>query len=201
MVYEADIALADRMRSGQQNAFDEFFEHCAPRLTAFLARRCALDADGLEDVVQATLIKAVGNLNAYRGEAALLTWVTTIGRRELADAARRGARRPTLVSLSEPRVQIAADSSAQRAGPPEPPEIAAADAHRVTVMAVLDALPESYAQVLESKYGDDLSVEEIAQQRGTSCTAIQSLLARARAAFREQWLATAGTRNGGDANK
>jgi len=54
---------------------------------------------------------------------------------------------------------------------------------------VLDDLPEPYAQVLEAKYGDGMSVEEMAQQLGLTAISVQSLLARAREAFRKLWTA------------
>ena len=62
---------------------------------------------------------------------------------------------------------------------------------RVAVMRVLEALPQRYAQALEAKYGDGLAVEDIARMLGMSPVAAQSLLARARAAFREHWRASA----------
>ena len=41
--------LINRMRRGEQRAFDEFFDAYATRLGAFAARRSALDAAGLEE--------------------------------------------------------------------------------------------------------------------------------------------------------
>jgi DNA-directed RNA polymerase specialized sigma24 family protein len=57
-------------------------------------------------------------------------------------------------------------------------------------MRTLTALPERYALALEAKYGDGLSVEQIAGQLGVTATAAQSLLARARDAFRDYWRRT-----------
>jgi RNA polymerase sigma-70 factor (ECF subfamily) len=56
-------------------------------------------------------------------------------------------------------------------------------------MQVLETLPEHYARALEAKYGDGLSVEEIARQLGLTVVATQSLLARARETFRKLWQA------------
>ena len=84
-MYEADCALVARMCAGDQRAFDEFFNASAARLVAFAARRTSLDSASLEDIVQSALIKAVCNLDSYRGEAALFTWLTEICRHEMAD--------------------------------------------------------------------------------------------------------------------
>jgi RNA polymerase sigma-70 factor (ECF subfamily) len=53
------------------------------------------------------------------------------------------------------------------------------------VHAVLDRLPQRYGDALEWKYVEGRSVEEIGERLGIGHTAAQSLLARARVAFRE----------------
>jgi RNA polymerase sigma-70 factor (ECF subfamily) len=186
-VYESDRMLVERMRAGDQRAFDEFFNVSARRLVAFIARRSALDSASLEDIVQCALIKAVRNLASYRGEAALFTWLTEICRHELADVHRKAARRPAHVSLDE--TATTQDVVAQLRAPEHQEPVAELDAatQRVAVMQILNSLPEHYARALEAKYGDGLSVEDIARQLKLTVIAAQSLLARARKAFRERW--------------
>jgi RNA polymerase sigma-70 factor (ECF subfamily) len=53
------------------------------------------------------------------------------------------------------------------------------------VHAVLDRLPNRYGEALEWKYVEGRSVEEIGDRLGIGHTAAQSLLARARVAFRD----------------
>ena len=185
-MYETDRALVARMRAGDQRAFDEFFNACAPRLAAFVARRSALDPASLEDIVQNTLIKAVRNLASFRGEAALFTWLTQICFHELADVQRKAARRPAHVSLDE---TTTAALVAHLTAPQHREPVAELDAavQRNEVIRVLDAIPEHYARALEAKYGDGLSVEQIALQLGLTVIATQSLLARARETFRKHW--------------
>jgi RNA polymerase sigma-70 factor (ECF subfamily) len=50
---------------------------------------------------------------------------------------------------------------------------------------VLDRLPANYGDALEWKYLEGDSVESIGRRLGIGTTAAQSLLARARIAFRE----------------
>jgi RNA polymerase sigma-70 factor (ECF subfamily) len=185
-MYESDRALVARMGAGDQRAFDEFFHSSAPRLAAFAARRSGLDAASVEDVVQNTLVKAVRNLASYRGEAALFTWLTEICRHELADVYRKAARRPDHASLDElnsatRHAQLRVPAQHEPAAPME------TQMQRTAVNRALQALPERYALALEAKYRDGFSVDEIAQLLGLTSTAAQSLLARARDAFREHW--------------
>jgi RNA polymerase sigma-70 factor (ECF subfamily) len=190
-VYEADRALVTRMRAGEQRAFDEFFNSSAPRLAAYVARRSALDAASLEDVVQCALIKAVRNLASYRGEAALFTWITEICRHELADVHRKAARRPAHLSLDESESTANVDLQLRAPEHQEPISELQGLAQRAAIMRVLDGLPDHYGRVLEAKYGDGLSVDEIARELGLTAIAAQSLLARAREAFRQRWRETA----------
>lgn len=186
-MYEADRALVARMRAGEQRAFDEFFRDSAPRLVAFIARRTALDPATLEDIVQSALIKAVRHLGSYRGEAALFTWLTEICRNELADQHRKAKRRPAHLSLDEPQAVHRWEEMLRAPQSQEPASQLQAATERAEIMKVLDGLPANYALVLEAKYGDGLSVETIALQLGLTGTAVQSMLARAREAFRQSW--------------
>jgi RNA polymerase sigma-70 factor (ECF subfamily) len=188
-VYEADRALIMRMRAGDQRAFDEFFNASAPRLLAFLARRSGMDSASIEDIVQNSLIKAIRNLDKYRGEAALFTWLTEICRHELADVSRKSARRPAHMSLEEPYADsYMKEHQLQASQAAEPLWQVDTASQRGAVMTVLQRLPAHYAIALEAKYGDGMSVEDIARQLGLTRVAAQSLLARARAEFRERWL-------------
>ena len=59
--------------------------------------------------------------------------------------------------------------------------------HRSVIAETLNGLPERYARALEWKYGDGFSVDEIARMLGLTTIAAQSLLARARVAFKQSW--------------
>src|SRR5262245_5171089 len=93
-VHEEDRKLVRRMLAGDQRAFDAFYSAYAERLASFAARRSNLGADGIEDIVQITLIKAIRHLGNFRGEAALFTWLCEICRHELLSAMRVIARQP-----------------------------------------------------------------------------------------------------------
>jgi RNA polymerase sigma-70 factor (ECF subfamily) len=75
--------------------------------------------------------------------------------------------------------------TASLAAVPEPAGAEPADGERVAV--ALATLPEHYEAVLRAKYFDRLSVAAIATQRRESEKATESLLARARQAFREAY--------------
>jgi RNA polymerase sigma-70 factor, ECF subfamily len=182
--------LVRRMLEGEERAFDAFFEGHFSRLYRFALPRLDQDADAAEEVVQATLCKAISGLKGYRGEAALFTWLCTICRREIAAHRERLGRRPAPVELVEdsPEVRAALDSLARVLGEDPESELHRDEVARL-VQVTLDALPGAYGDALEWKYVQGLSVKEIAARLNLGAKAAESLLTRARQAFRDGFAA------------
>jgi RNA polymerase sigma-70 factor (ECF subfamily) len=189
-----DTELVARMLAGDQRAFNRFFETYAERVSGFAARRCALDSSALEDIVQMTMINAMRNLASFRGESSLFTWLCTICRNQLSDHQRRVSRRPATSSIDE--------ISATRALPiqlvdyRDPLNECTDESGRNEIRHAINTLPPRYARILELRYGDELSMLEIGVAMGLTDTAAQSLLARARRAFKEIWSAGGSHRAG-----
>lgn len=186
-MYTQDRHLVARMLAGDERAFDAFFGSYARRLAAFAARRADLPPATVEDLVQNTLIKAIRNLASFRGEAALFTWLCEICRNEIVNVMRKSARRPEHDSLDEITSSDESPPELRAPASDEPFQVLERDAHRNAIAATMKGLPERYALALEWKYGDGFSVEEIARMLGLTTIAAQSLLARARQAFKTSW--------------
>jgi RNA polymerase sigma-70 factor (ECF subfamily) len=187
-----DKALVARMLAGQEPAFEDFFKGCFPPLYRFALARMR-DADAAEEVVQATLCRAINHLESYRAEAALLTWLCTFCRHEISAYYTRRARLPEHVDLIEEMPEVRAALEALTRGAPTDPETAfrRQQVSRL-VQVALDSLPRHYGDALEWKYIDGLSVSEIAGRLGVSDKAAESCLTRARQAFREGFSALGG---------
>ena len=178
--------LVRRMLDGEEPAFTEFFSTYFPRVFRFALPRLRRDEDAAKDVVQATLIKAMRGLDGWRGEAALFTWLCQICRREIADHVRSARRRSDRVVLIEDSEEVRAALEAIEAPSGDDPlRRCTGDEVGRLVHAVLDRLPGRYGEALEWKYVEGRSVEEIGDRLGIGHTAAQSLLARARVAFRD----------------
>jgi RNA polymerase sigma-70 factor, ECF subfamily len=178
--------LVRSMLAGDERAFNTFFEAFFPRVYRFALPRLAGDAEASKEVVQATMVKAMRNLASYRGDAALFSWVCQICRRQIVDHLRATRRRSSKVVLLEDSPDIsAALDSIEAPQEDEPMHRYSADETRRLIRTVLDRLPSRYGDVLEWKYVEGHSVEEIGDRLGIGHTAAQSLLARARVAFRE----------------
>jgi RNA polymerase sigma-70 factor, ECF subfamily len=177
--------LINRMRRGEQRAFDQFFDAYAARLGAFAARRSALNPAAIEDVVQNTMINAMRSLGSFRGGSTLFTWLCQICRNQLVDARRRAERQPPAQSLDQEEKTLA--KVVQLTDFRDPLDECAADSERSAVRRAINRLPAHYARILELRFGDDLTVPEIARVLQVSESAAESQLTRARQAFRAQW--------------
>jgi RNA polymerase sigma-70 factor (ECF subfamily) len=177
-----DRDLVRRMRGGDERAFDEFFDAYYPRLYRFAAARVRL-ADAAEDIAQATLVLAIRKAGTWRGEAALFTWLCTLCRHEISAYCRQHDYREVtmLDDIPEVRAQLEA-LTAHMEGPQQALE--RQDLARL-VQLTLDYLPARYGDVLEWKYLQGLTMREIAERLDTTTKAVESLLTRARDAFRD----------------
>ncbi|MCC7329185.1 MAG: RNA polymerase sigma factor [Gammaproteobacteria bacterium] len=185
-ILQDEQRLVRRMLDGDERAFSEFFDEYFARLYRFALPRLNGDVDAAREVAQATLCKVMRKLGTFRGEAALFTWMCQICRHQIVDHLRECRRHAGRIVLIEdsPAVQAALD--AIQIPDSERPEAQYDQGQTgALVRAVLDRLPARYGNALEWKYVEGLSVEEIGARLGVGTTAAQSLLARARLAFRD----------------
>jgi RNA polymerase sigma-70 factor (ECF subfamily) len=195
---QGDRELVDRLLRGDARAFDDFFNEYYPKLYRFVRRRVS-DAVLAEDVAQGALCRALESLRGFRGEAALFTWLCTLCRREL--SARLGEFNPAAASAhlveDDPAVRAALESL--MANESTDPMLATDRAQlRQAIRVALDYLPAPYGDILEWKYLREMSINEIAQRLGRSPKASESLLTRAREAFRDAFTLLAGAPATGD---
>lgn len=193
MKVHQDKLLAARMLRGEQDAFDEFFERYFERLYRFTLARAGNDADAAEEVVQEAICKGLANLRSYRGEAAMFTWLCQICRNTLSTYCEvRNRDRVRSVPFDESEEVKAAFESLTASISTDPQHETSREELREIVQKILDYLPDRYGQVLEWKYVLGFSVLEIAGKLDMSEKAVESMLSRARSAFRQEFVSIAG---------
>lgn len=189
--------LVKRLLGGDGEAFDTFIDEYYPRLYRFAWRRVGGEPETAQDVVQAAFAKIIPALKSFRGEAALFSWMCSFCRFEIAAEWRRrgSARANVLLDDDSAEVRAALESLAlMERGPEDELERKELGA---LVRTALDHLPLTYGRALEWKYLNGVPVKEIAERLGVSGKAAESLLGRAREAFREafgeisgRWIST-----------
>ena len=186
----ADQKLVKRLLKGDQQSFDAFFSSYFPRLFRFALTRTDGDEAFAEEIVQSALCKAMQKLDTYKGKAALFTWLCTFCRYELSNHRRKHGRTQLVPEFREddPGIRAALESLSLSAAH-DPDAACYRDEVGRLVQVTLDHLPSIYSDALEWKYVHGLSVKEIAErlQRGSKAT--ESILTRARQAFKEGFVA------------
>jgi RNA polymerase sigma-70 factor (ECF subfamily) len=182
-----DSELVKRLLAGDEAAFDRFIGDYYPRLYRFAYRRVGGNRDVALDMVQSTFEKAIPRLASWRGEAPLFSWMCGFCRFEIG---RVWKERERELPEDAPDVRAVLDSLVALDASPER-EVELKELGRAVRLA-LDHLPRHYNAALEWKYVTGLSVKEIAERLSMTTKATESLLTRARQAFRESFAALAG---------
>lgn len=185
-IYFEDRKLVTQLLAGNERAFNRFFDENFSRLYRFVLLRLPEDPEATREIVQSAMSKALRKIHSYRGESALFTWLCVICRNELADWVRRNHRyRETIVlTEDEPGIRQIVESLDAPAWADPGRSYQRQELARL-IQVALDRLPSRYGDALEWKYIEGHSVREIARRLELSQEAAQSLLARARLAFRE----------------
>jgi len=180
-----DQQLIRRILLGDEQAFEAFFNAYFARLYRFALPRLNGNVEATEEVVLSTLTKAMRKLSNFRGESGLFTWICQICRHEVVDRIRAERRSSHVVLIDDnPELRAAIESVEAPEEYDLVREHGRSEVGRL-VRTVLDRLPANYGDALEWKYIEGQSVEAIGERLGIGTTAAQSLLARARVAFRQ----------------
>ena len=188
-VWLEDKKLAKQLLAGNERAFDRFFDENFSRLYRFALIRLSDDPDAAREVAQITLSKAVRKLHTYKAEAALFTWLCAICRNETSDWLTKQGRYRDHIVLTEDFAEVRAAVESLEAPANVNPERHYKRVELLRLIQVaLDRLPPRYGDVLEWKYIEGHSTQEISERMGIGREAAQSLLARAKRAFADAYL-------------
>jgi RNA polymerase sigma-70 factor (ECF subfamily) len=174
---ERELVAAILRRDRKATA--RFVSEYADGVYAYVRHRLAPRADVVEDVVQEVFLAALGSLPQFAGTSSLRPWLLGIARHKVEDYYRRQLREP------EPLDEVAEIEST--ADGPLIEEVIDRERLEAKTHRVLRQLPESYGVALLWRYWENRTIREMAEATGKTEKAIERLLARARARFRELW--------------
>ena len=179
----ADTGLLRLAQDGDREAFRAIMQRCNQRLFR-VARAVTGSDDEAEDVLQDAYLKAFAAIGRFRGEASLLTWLTSITLNEARGRLRR--RRPTasLDVMEETGVRIIPFPGLAENPDPEA-EAARFEVRRLLEQAI-DTLPEDFRVIFMLREVEGCSVEETAAQLGLNSQTVRTRLFRARQALRQE---------------
>jgi RNA polymerase sigma-70 factor (ECF subfamily) len=168
---ESDEALMLRIARGDERAFRALAPRYAVR-AAHLARRICGNAADAEDIVQEAFLRVWINAPRWRPEAAFRSWFYRI-----------------VFNLALNKKRRAPFSSLDVAGDPVDPALAAdaameRDEDSRRIAQAIASLPPRQQSAIALTYDEELSNAEAASVLGTSVSAFETLLVRARRTLR-----------------
>lgn len=170
-IVASDSDLVARSAKGDQRAFEYLFERYREAIMRLFEQRIG-DKAMASDLLQETFIKVYLHLTDYSDSYTFGQWIYTIARNTLIDHLRR---RADDIALDERFCAPAAST-------PTPEESVIIGQTRAHFEASLDELSEEYRQIIEMRFLDEYSYEEIAEKLGRPLNTIKTQIRRAKAA-------------------
>lgn len=180
----AEQGLLDRLQRGDDAAFEQLVRSHSARLLV-TARRFARNEDDARDILQEAFLSAFKAIGAFNGRSKLSTWLHRIVVNAALMRARSRRRRPE-ESIDDLLPRFAEDGHFAADSQPRdlPTERFEQRETRQLVRRCIDALPETYREVLLLRDIEELNTEEVADLLETTSTAVKVRLHRARQALR-----------------
>lgn len=173
----AEIALLTRaLHRGDESAYTEFFNRYFHRLLAYLLVLTRGNDSLARDLLQQTMIKVARHVRPFDDELQFWRWLTVLARTAAWDDQKKTRRHLTFL-------QRFWDSR-----PAHPPLSDPAVSFSEILRASLELTDPNDRALLERKYLDGASVDELAGELALSPKAVESRLTRARTRLREKLL-------------
>ncbi len=155
-----------------ETRFRELYDEALPVVYGFVLFRVGRNRDLAEDLTAETFAVAASEYRAGRPDVVTVSWLRTVARRRIIDHWRH---------------QRVVDRNArklfERSWADDPSDFV----ERERVIAALDRIAETQRQALILQHVEQLTVAEIAAVLGRSEKAAESILSRARVAFRKAY--------------
>jgi RNA polymerase sigma-70 factor (ECF subfamily) len=194
-----DRALLAAHVAGDAEAFGTLFGRHRDRLWA-VALRTTGDPEEAADALQDAMISAFRRAEAYRGDAAVTTWLHRIVVNACLDRLRR--RKVRLADALPDDLDERTDrGSTLTADPVDPADVAVAHERRAAVLAALDTLPADQRAALVLVDMEGYSVEETAAILECAPGTVKSRCSRGRARLLPLLREAGATRNPGGASR
>ena len=171
-----DNQLVKEIKNGEQKAFKVLYLRYSDLLFAYILHRLDNDREVATEIWQETWVVFVENINDFQFKSSIFTWLCAIAKNKIFDYYRK-THKHSLFQRND-NLNIDFDS--------EEFEDEIIDSEiKTIVITVLANLTSEYRYLLEAKYIENKSIDEISNEIGKSYKATESMLTRARKSFRK----------------
>lgn len=158
---EAILIQQLRLPEHQRHAFEQTVNLYSPQLYRQI-RRMVYDHDDANDILQNTFIKAWTNLEQFRGESRLSTWLYRIAMNETLNFIQKQKEKTSLDDAPALTHTLMADDYFD------------GDETAAQLQEAISQLPDKQRTVFNLKYFDEMKYEEMSELTGTSIGALKA---------------------------
>ena len=171
-IVATDATLVELASAGDQQAFEYLFTRYRDALTRLFEQRLG-DKTMARDLLQETFIKVYLHIDSYSQNFTFGQWIYAIARNTLVDHLRR---RVDDISIDE-------KFRSPHSTTPTPEESVIINQSHTHFHAAMEELSEEYREVIEMRFLEEYSYEEIAERLGKPLNTIKTQIRRARVAL------------------
>lgn len=174
----SDNELINGIRNGEQNAFKVLYLRYSDLLFAYILHHLEKDKEVASDIWQETWVVVVERIHDYKSQSSFFTWLCAIANNKISDYYRNAVKQERFINIEKAHIDIDAEEL----------DIELIDTGtQVDVISILANLSDEYRYLLEAKYIENKSIDEISSVISKSYKATESMLTRARESFRKEF--------------
>ncbi|HLT80435.1 MAG TPA: sigma-70 family RNA polymerase sigma factor [Cyclobacteriaceae bacterium] len=161
-----DAALLEKIRNPETRSYGfNLLVRAYQQRVYWHVRKMVIDHDDADDITQEVFIKVHRNIDSFREDARLFTWIYRIATNECLNFLQRKRRR-LFLPIADVEAELAGKLDA--AVGPDGDEI------QLKLQKALLTLPPRQRMVFNMKYFDDMTYEDIAEITNTSVGALKA---------------------------
>jgi RNA polymerase sigma-70 factor (ECF subfamily) len=183
--HELRRSISEAVRNDMEAPLREFYDEYFPAVYRYAYHRLGRDHGAAEEVAADVFYQAFRDIDRYDAEHAPWTWLKGIARHRTHDAMRKRGR-ATDKTVYFPAPDDSSGSPAFDLAETELPDAALEKQElKEAIGLALSELRPEQSSILQMKYAQDMSVNDIATRLSTTAKSAESRLFRARNDFRE----------------
>jgi len=184
----ANQEFIERLKRGEAAAFEELVAERSGEIYGLLFRLTE-NSEEARDLTQETFLRAFQNIDRFRGEADVRTWIYRIAINQARNRCRwwRRRRRDATVSLDQKQGESGQTISGTLAEPSQNPEQQTLAREReLALRSALQRLGQAYRETVILRDIEGFTYEEIAETLEINVGTVKSRLARGRQELRKK---------------
>lgn len=177
---QEDFDLVESAKNGDQNAFTKLMSRYHDSIF-FMVLKMVHNRDDAEDLTMEAFGKAFNNIGNYSADFAFSTWLFKIATNNCIDHIRKKKLQTTsLEQTSSTSDEGEVQPIAVKDHNPDPEESLMKDQRAEKIRAAIEQLSPKYRTLIELRYLDELSYEEIAEKLDIPLGTVKAQLFRAK---------------------